>query len=193
MIDQKNDIRIRPCIPEDYPKIYKWLFYSDIPCFNNLIREEYDCTIPAPEVFREDYQPYFFDGTAPEKGRSYMILCDHQEAGHISYTSFHLLEGIAELDIWLAGEKFSKKGIGPEAIRKLSHHLFQNNFHTVFMRPATVNSSAIKAYQKAGLKIIVPDYSQFYRKDFLELYSDGDLGEGNDVFMVCTKKNRVQP
>ena len=44
--------------------------------------------------------------------------------GFISYSSFHLKDGIAELDIWLNG-KFIAAKIGTDAIVTLGDHLHE--------------------------------------------------------------------
>ncbi len=181
-------ISLRSCISSDFEKIYQWLFYSNIPYFRDLIKVEHMGVIPTIEEFQLDYPSFFFDGSAPEKGRGFIIINSlKEEVGHISYTSFHLLPGISELDIWLSGNKYTCKGYGPIAIKLLTDHLFDLDYRTMIMRPSKMNVHAISAYKKAGLHEIVPIYRNFYKKEFIDLYRHGDWGKDNDLFMVVNK------
>jgi RimJ/RimL family protein N-acetyltransferase len=144
-------------------------------------------TIPAYEEFCNEYWDFFFDGTQPENGRCYKIIAskNQEELGFIYYTSFHVKEGIAELDIWLKSLDYAGKGIGTEAINVLVAKLADElGFHTFFMRPSLQNVRAVNAYKKAGFeenKLVAEDY---YKPEFIEEYRKGGYGEGKDVFLV---------
>lgn len=188
--NNETEISLRTCIPSDFEKVYQWLYFSDIPHFKQEIEAEYKSKIPSPDEFQIDYPSYFFDGTAPKKGRSHIILIKlKEEIGHISYTSFHLLSGICELDIWLSSSKYTQKGFGPLAIRLMIRQLFNMGSQKIIMRPSIKNTCAIRAYTKAGLKEIEPDLSAYYKAEYIDLYGPGDWGTGKDKFMVITKMN----
>ena len=91
---------------------------------------------------------------------------------------------IAEFDIWLQGLAYTGKGRGTQAIKLLAERLFGDGYKKIIIRPSIKNIPAIKSYGKAGFveeKLVVGDY---YKPEFVELYGDGDYGEGGDVFMV---------
>lgn len=141
--------------------------------------------------FKEDYESYFFDGSAPEKGRSFIITLDNREdIGHISYTSYHLLKGFAEFDIWLNDLKYTGKGYGTKAISLLAEKIFKEGYQKIIIRPAINNIRAIRSYQKAGFvkSSLIPE--KFYRPEFTDLYAEGDFGKGNDAFMILDKENK---
>ena len=192
MISLKEiNVKLRACISSDYGKIYTWLFFSDIPYLRKEIKESFPERIPSPDDFRNDYPDFFFDGTAPEKGRSYIILsASGEEVGHISYTGFHLKPGIGELDIWLSRKKHIKKGFGPAAIRLLADDLFGSGYGSLIVRPSVHNEYAIRAYRKAGFYIIKPVLEDYYREEYIDLFGKGDWGEGGDLFMVKTCSGR---
>nr|WP_279383441.1 GNAT family N-acetyltransferase [Methanobacterium formicicum] len=66
----------------------------------------------------------FFNGSHPEKGRCYVIVCTNngkeEDIGIISYTSFHLRDKITEFDIWLKGNHYTGHGFGTKAIQILT-------------------------------------------------------------------------
>lgn len=183
----KNIISIREATLYDYHDVYEWLYFSDFSDLLNRVQGITHDLIPTFEEFKNEYYPYFFDGSAKEKGQSFMIMLNEKTVGHISYTSFHALEGIAEFDIWLKGLKYAGKGIGTKAIKILAAKMFEKGYNTIIIRPSKENIRAIKAYKKAGFKVSEFIHEAYYKPEFIELYGDGDCGEGNDVFLVLEK------
>lgn len=196
-------IYLKKATLKDRKKAYEWLYYSDYA--SSLVEITGSSDVPSFEEFCEDYENYFFCNSSPEKGRAYLIILkngslsngslsngskkneSYEEIGFISYTAFHLLGGIAELDIWLKSLKFMGKGYGTSALKILSEKLFENGFQTVIIRPSVKNTRAIRSYGKAGFEKadLVPE--KFYRDEYIHKYASGDFGLGGDVFMV--KKN----
>src|SRR3972149_3357016 len=107
-----NDIlKIREATLNDYQKVYQWLYYGDHANLLNQLEGIADENIPSFDDFKKNgYFEYFFNGSAPEKGRSYIITLAGEDIGHISTTSYHLLNGIAEFDIWLKNLNHTGKG-----------------------------------------------------------------------------------
>jgi len=181
---QREIISIREATLNDYHDVYEWLYYSDFSDLLNRVQGITPDLIPTFEGFKNEYYPYFFDGSAKEKGQSFMIKLNDKTVGHISYTSFHALEGITEFDIWLKGLEYTGKGIGTKAIELLAAKMFEKGYSTIIIRPSKENIRAIKAYKKAGFKeceLILKDY---YKPEFIDLYGDGDCGKDNDLFLV---------
>lgn len=172
---------------EDREKAYNWLFHSDFSEFLMNLEGYTKDTIPAYEEFCNEYWDFFFDGTQPENGRCFKVINNdnNEEIGFIYYTSFHLKEGIAELDIWLKSLDYTGKGIGTEAIKLLADKLHTElGFHTFFMRPSRQNERAVNAYTRAGFKETKLVHEDFYRPEFIEEYRKGGYGEGKDIFLV---------
>jgi len=179
-------VNIRYAEIRDYESVYRWLFFSD---FSEYLTGISTANLPSFEEFKKDYESYFFDGSAPEKGRSYIItLDDKEDIGHISYTSYHLLKGIAEFDIWLSDLKYTGKGYGTKAISLLAEKIFKEGYQKIIIRPVKTNIRAIRSYQKAGFikSSLIPE--KYYKPVFIDLYAEGDFGKGNDVFMILEKE-----
>lgn len=183
-----DQISLRYAEIRDYETAYRWLFFSDFSEYLIQAKNSSADSLPSFEEFKHDYLPYFFDGSAPEKGRSFIIVLNNNEdIGHISYTSFHLLEGITEFDIWLSGLKHTGKSYGTLAISILAERVFEEGYDKIIIRPAKNNLRAIKSYQKAGFKYRELIAEKYYKPEFIELYSEGDSGKGNDVFLSLEK------
>lgn len=174
----------------DRKKAYRWLYYSDFSPFLNELMVETTNGIPALEEFEKDYEDFYFQDHSPENGRAYLIILEKQglsvEIGFISYTAIHLKEGIAELDVWLKSNEYTGKGYGTEAVKILSHKLFDNNYNTLFMRPCARNKRAVNSYKKAGFKL-TRFKSKYYKKEYLDELGPGDCLNGDDVFMELKK------
>ncbi|MCK9150452.1 GNAT family N-acetyltransferase [Methanobacterium alcaliphilum] len=167
---------------------YEWLYYSDFSPFLNRLQGYSEKDIPTYSEFKKDYADYFFNDTHPDKGRGFLIIHNtnyfEEEIGFISYTTFHLKPGFAELDIWLKSLKYTGKEYGISAINLLSDKLSKNGYHTFIMRPSKKNIVAINAYKKAGFNESNLEAQHYYKKDFLEEYCQGDYGPGQDIFLV---------
>jgi len=83
----------------------------------------------------------------------YMILVDGAPVGMIqSYEESDEMYRHAGIDISIRAE-WQGKGIGPEAIRVLAHHLIdERGHHRLVIDPAANNTNAIKAYERVGFK-----------------------------------------
>lgn len=177
---------------EDRRKAYNWLYFSDFSSFLNELQVDDSEGIPTMQEFEEDYGDFFFQDSHPEKGRAYLIILkeagDLEEIGFITYTAFHLKEGIAEIDIWLKSLEFAGKGYGTEAVKILTREVFQKKgFDTIIIRPCAKNVRAVKSYKKAGFKEnnFKPEY---YIKEFIHQLGPGNCKNGQDIFMVLKKK-----
>jgi diamine N-acetyltransferase len=109
--------------------------------------------VPTWEEFCEDYQPLFFGGSRPERGRSFIIeRRDTGEAlGHISYDCHGDRPHFAELDMWMRDSTCCGQGFGSEALRALSDHLHEAfGVREMILRPSARNVRAIRSYETAG-------------------------------------------
>lgn len=181
----KGIVSIREATKEDRLNVFEWFTDKDIA--DAMFMGEFypDNPLPTKEEFFEDYEAYFFDGSALEKGRLYIIQYESESIGAISYSSDHLKGKRAELDIWLSGKEVCGKGYGSEAIRLLCEELTQNlKVEEFIIRPSKMNKNAIRAYKKAGFKPLEGDLSIFIDRSFHEGFGEGDYGLGNDVILI---------
>jgi RimJ/RimL family protein N-acetyltransferase len=178
-------IYLKEAVLQNRKKIYDWLYFSDFSSFLNELQSS--SQIPSPPEFKEDYEDFFFESSNPEKGQGYIIIInedEEEEIGFISYTSFHLMNGIAELDIWLKSLNYTGKGYGTSALKNLSEKLFNEGFHTLIIRPCAKNIRAVNSYKKAGFVESVFEPEKYYKKEYIDKYAPGDCKDGEDIFMV---------
>lgn len=144
-------VSIRPTTIHDKKKVFEWLAHSNLT--NEMLGGPKFPDNPAPtwKEFDQDYLDYFFDGTRPEKGRCFIIICDGTEVGQINYNPIDKKTKTTELDIWLSDKKYTGQGIGTAAIKLLCSQLFENlGCKQIIIQPSARNENAIKAYKKAG-------------------------------------------
>jgi RimJ/RimL family protein N-acetyltransferase len=161
-----NLVWLRPATPADRPAIFYWLTQSDLT--PQMLGQPHfpDNPVPSWEEFVQDYADFYFDGSQPELGRCFIIEVQHQSVGQINYDIISSAGPTIELDIWLRGSAFSRKGYGPDAINTLCAYLGQEfGCPTFVIAPSARNSRAVKAYQKAGFAPtsqappgFIPDY-----------------------------------
>jgi RimJ/RimL family protein N-acetyltransferase len=196
-------VTLRPAVQADRRRFYDWLRRFDgTPAHDGL---------PDFETFSGDEQDFFFDGSAQDKGRYFVIVATDappddaqdgarpsgqpaptdqsgrrgpvgRDVGCISYTCFHLRQGVAEIDLWLADESLCGRGLGTAAIRALLDRVRRGlGIHTVIIRPSRENARALRAYAKCGFSPMPGEISDYMLPEFLAPYGDGDFGEGGTV------------
>jgi diamine N-acetyltransferase len=150
---QSRRITLRPATLEDRRMIYEWLAHSDVTATMLGSPRYPETPIPTWEEFCEDYQPYFFDGSAPRLGRSFLIVADADPVGQINYNDISEKDGgkRVELDIWMRASAWCGRGLGPDALNTLCSFLADAYGVREFMvQPSERNGAAIRAYEKAG-------------------------------------------
>lgn len=152
MILEGEKVVLRPMTVEEIPIFYKWATQSDSTSF--WYGELYGDRIPTYEEFTRDWKRHFFDGSQPEKGRSFTILVGNKAIGQINYNEINRKNNSVELDIIIAEDIEKSKGHGSDALETLVKYLFQNmNIQLCEIEAVTQNVRAIRAYEKAGFKI----------------------------------------
>ena len=170
-----QQIELHPATAGDRQRIYRWFAQSNLTASMAGPPDFPDHPIPDFEEFAQDYADYFFDGSAPASGRSYLILLRNEKIGQINYQSCEKTARAAELDIWLADRKYTGQGYGTDAIRTLSDFLLKSDwFDLLLIAPSARNLRAIAAYQKAGFRIT-------------DRYSS-DQPDYDDAVTLCRKK-----
>ncbi len=164
-------VSIRPNSIADKPKVFDWLSRSNLTAEMLGPPKFPDNLAPTWEEFDEDYLDYYFDGSAPKKGRCFIIFFNELEVGQINYNPIDPLTKTTELDIWLSDKKYTGKGIGVKAIQLICKHIFDNlDCRKILIQPSARNPYAIKAYKKAGFieqAEIPPDFELDYQDSVL--------------------------
>lgn len=112
---------------------------------------------------------------------------DCDAIGFISYSSFHLKDSFAELDIWLKDEASCGHGYGTEAIILLSGYLKEKlEITELLIAPAEKNKRAIRAYKKAGFQRTDKAMTTFLSDSYKSLYGNGDYGISDTAILVKT-------
>lgn len=136
--------RLRPMTPEEIPLFHRWVNDPGV-------RPYWYGRYMTMEALLEDWKPYYFDGTKPEKGRCFIVEADGFPIGMIAY---HMRDRVArrvEIDVLIGGERYRDRGYGTDAIRAFLGYLFNElHAHRVELGTYIHNLRAICAYEKAG-------------------------------------------
>ncbi|GAI86358.1 unnamed protein product [marine sediment metagenome] len=150
-----KQVTLRPAIEQDKYEIFKWLAESDVTVSMMGPPKFPDNLVPTWEEFCADYKQYYFDDSAPELGRCFVIMVNDIPVGQVNYNDIHQNKHRTELDIWMSCEMNCGKGYGPDAIQALCEYLFQTYGVIEFViRPSERNPRAVHAYKKAGFRRI---------------------------------------
>jgi RimJ/RimL family protein N-acetyltransferase len=168
-------ITLRPAVISDRKKIYLWLTKSDLtPTFMGYLRYP-DAQIPAWKEFCRDYEESFFNSSGNEKGRNFIILADNTEVGTVGYDLFDAKKSRVVMDIWMRAEKYCGLGYGPEALRTLCKYLHQKyGIINFYISPSSRNNRAIRAYLKAGFKLIKLSRNKAKKEFGFDIYEYDD-------------------
>jgi diamine N-acetyltransferase len=146
-------VTLRPATLDDRRAIYEWGSHSDAARAMIGPPNFPDHTVPTWEEFCDDYKAYFFDGSAPELGRCYVILVGDEPVGQVNYNDIEVRDGVrrTEMDIWMRAEQYCGQGYGSDALLTLCEHLASAmNVHTFMVQPSARNKRAIRSYEKIG-------------------------------------------
>ncbi|VEB37913.1 GNAT family acetyltransferase [Legionella sainthelensi] len=154
-------ITFKPLAETDLIFLLKWLeephvkawWDQEIQWTYNLIEEKYGSYIKG----------YKFENGIKKPISAYIIFAEQNPIGYIQFYNAYdfarsipltgLPSSLAAFDVFIGEKQFLKKGIGSKAINQfLKEHA--NSYTHVFADPESSNSTAIKAYQKAGFKIV---------------------------------------
>lgn len=145
-------VALRPMTVEEITIFYKWATQSSSTPF--WYDELYGEQIPTYEEFIRDWKKHYFDGSKPEKGRSFVILVGGRAIGQINYNEINKKDNSVELDIIIARDADKGKGYGTDALKTLAKYLFQKmNVRVCWIEVITKNRRAMRTYEKVGFKI----------------------------------------
>ncbi len=145
---------VRAITPEEFFLFYTWATQSDASAY--WYGERCGTRIPSLQDFRNEWQPHYFDGSQPEKGRSFVILADGKPIGQINYNEINRICNAVDIDV-LIGEDLQKgKGYGSDAIRTLVNHLFlYMQIEHCELKVLSENTRAIQAYLRLGFEQVL--------------------------------------
>jgi len=167
MIIRGEKIVLRPMTVDEISIFYQWATQSEATPF--WYGELYGDHVPTYEEFIRDWKGYYFDGSAPEQGRCFIILVGNKAIGQINYNEIRRGNNSVDLDIIIAEDVDKNKGYGTDALKTLVKYLFQHmNIQLCEIEAITKNPRAIRAYEKAGFEII-----QTFVKNGIELQHMG--------------------
>lgn len=152
MILKGKKVTLRPMTTKEIPLFFKWATQSDATpyWYGELQGDE----IPTKKEFLKDWKRHYFDGSAPERGRCFVILVNQEAIGQVNYNKINRKDRSVELDIIIADDKHKGKGYGSDALKTLTRYLFKEmDIQKCWIDVITRNPRAIKAYKKAGFKI----------------------------------------
>ena len=122
MIIRGEKVLLRPMTAEQVTLFYRWATQSEAAPFwyGDLVGE------PAPtyEHFIKDFEGYYFDGSQPEKGRSFVIMVGRRAIGEINYNEIDRKNNSVDLDIIIADDRDKNRGYGSDALKALARYLF---------------------------------------------------------------------
>ncbi len=137
---------------EEMPQFFEWATQSDAtPYWYGELQGD---KVPTFKEFCKDWKKHYFDGSAPEKGRCFVIFMDDTAIGQVNYNEIDRKNSSVELDIIIAEDRYKNKGYGTDALQTLSKYLFLvMDIQTCWIEVVCTNPRAIRAYQKAGFQI----------------------------------------
>ncbi len=152
MIIHGNKVTLRPMTFGEIPIFFEWATQSDAtPYWYGELQGD---RVPTFKEFCKDWKRYYFDGSAPEKGRCFVILVNDTAIGQVNYNEIDKKNNSVELDIIIAEDRHKNKGYGTDALQTLSKYLFLvMDIQTCWIDVVCANQRAIRAYQKAGFTI----------------------------------------
>lgn len=151
MIIRGEKVSLKPMTVDQIPLFYRWATLSEATPFwyGDLVGEP----LPTYERFLKDFPNYYFDGSQPEKGRSFVIMVGRRAIGEINYNEIDRDNNTVDIDISIADDSDKIRGYGSDALKALARYLFQKmDIEVCRIETILKNTRAIRAYEKAGFK-----------------------------------------
>ncbi len=175
---RRPTISLRPAVASDRRQVYEWLATSDVTPSMMGPPDYVDLSIPTWEDFCADYRPHYFDDSAPDSGRCFIVVSDGQDIGVVCYNAIDEQRRLTELDIWLRSEAHCGKGYGSGALRHLCAYLHEAySVEEFIVRPSKRNRRAIAAYRQAGFELLPLTHAEQRMK-----FGEGDC-EDSEVLL----------
>lgn len=156
------NVTFLPLSESHFPLLLKWLgavhvkkwWDQDMTYTPHLVKEKYGDCIEGYRAVNGVKKPI----------EAYIICLDGKPIGYIqAYNAYDfprdqeltgLPESLAAFDIFIGEEEYLNKGIGSESIRKFTEEYIFPKYKYAFVDPEFKNEAAVRAYEKAGFKIL---------------------------------------
>jgi aminoglycoside 6'-N-acetyltransferase len=125
------------------------------------------------------------DVLEPQPGvASFVIEVEGSVAGFIQYSEENDPDyRHAGIDI-AVGSSWQGRGIGPDALRTLARHLFdERGHHRLTIDPAVANDRAIRAYERVGFRPV----------GVMRAYERGPDGQWHDGLLMDLLRDELRP
>lgn len=145
-----------PLEADHFPLLLKWLETPHVKVW-------WDSRIKwTPKLIQKKYDNYVKNCKLMN---AYIFCVDHIPIGYIQcYNKYDfprehdylikLPKACAAIDWYIGEPAFISRGIGTMALKKFLDSYVFPSFDSVFVDPDTANVSAIRAYEKAGFKVL---------------------------------------
>ncbi len=153
MIATGHRVALRRAAPHDAALAHQWLAQSDLTAHWLGPPWFAERQVPGREQFEAQYAVHYFNGRRPFEGRVLMLRSAAIDLGVLAWHRVDLMRDLVELEIWLAGSEFSRKGIAAEAL-DLACDWLQANFgvNRFLLRPSRRNVRALRCARRAGFR-----------------------------------------
>lgn len=150
MILKGKKTQLRPSTVEDIPLFFKFAAKSDAtPFWYDIYGDEK----PTFNEFINDWKKYYFNGSAPEMGRSFIILFHGRPIGQINYNKINRKDNSVGIDILIASGYDQGRGLGSDALKTLVKYLFSKlAIKICYIDTVFENSRAVHVFTKSGFK-----------------------------------------
>jgi RimJ/RimL family protein N-acetyltransferase len=146
-------VALRRAVAQDVALAHGWLSGSDLTA--TWIGPPWFAERPVPtlEQFLLHYPRHYFDGTRPFEGRAVVLSSAAVDLGILAWRRIDLMRDLVELDIWLAGSEYCRRGIAAEALDLLCGWL-QSSYgvNRFLLRPSRRNVRALRCARRAGFR-----------------------------------------
>ena len=146
-------VALRRAAPQDIVRAHHWLSGSDLTATWIGAPWFAERPIPTFEQFLLRYPPHTFDGTRPFEGRALVLSSAAVDLGILVWRRIDLMRDLVELDIWLAGTEYCRRGLAAEALELLCGWL-QSSYgvNRFLLRPSRRNVRALRCARRAGFR-----------------------------------------
>lgn len=136
--------RLRPMRLGEAPKLHEWSLDPEVRPF-------WGSGINDFEEFVRHYEPHYFDGCQPERGRFFTIEAGGRPIGAINYNRLDAANRCTDIDVVIGEPGYRDRGYGADAIRAFLGFLFDTiGLHRVWLGTFDYNTRARHLYEKLG-------------------------------------------
>ena len=138
--------RIRPMAANELARVYGWINDPDVQPFWGGSDHH-----GSLDEYVSHWEPHYFNGSQPDRGRCFTIETDDRPIGMIVYNRVDTSSRSTEIDIVIGEPGYRDRGYGTDALRAFISFLFETvGLHRVWLATYDYNARARRAYEKLG-------------------------------------------